>query len=113
MLTHDKYIEAIVYIALSFIMGQAVESLCSHSDYLAMNAVTANACEFLEVVLRELSVVPEVSLEISHLIVNILVKTFRNSIDNDNTQLQMSLLSIFKAILHKSNFYSAALKNEV
>ena len=30
VLTHDKYIEAIVYIALSFIMGQAVESLCSH-----------------------------------------------------------------------------------
>ena len=78
-----------------------------------MNAVNANACEFLEVVLRELSIVSEVSLEINHLLINTLVKTFRNSIDNDNTQLQLNLLLIFKAIIQKSNFYSVALKNEV
>ena len=52
-----------------------------------MNAVNANACEFLEVVLRELSIVSEVSLEVNHLLINTLVKTFRNSIDNENTQL--------------------------
>ena len=113
VLTHDKYIEAIIYITLPFIMGQAVESMCSHTDYLAINSVTAHACEFLEVVLRELNVSPEVSLEVNHILIQILVKIFRQSIDNDNTQLQLNLLSIFKAIIHKSNFYSAALKYDV
>lgn len=80
---------------------------------MAINSVNANACEFLEVLLRELNAVQDVSLEVNHLIIKILVKTFKTSISNENTQLQMNLLNIFKAILFKSHFYSAELRHEV
>ena len=51
----NKYLQAILNITLVFIIGQPVESMCSPEDYLAMNSVNADACEFLEVVLRELN----------------------------------------------------------
>lgn len=78
-----KYIQAIVYLTLQSIVGQAVESLGS-GLYQELQTVNASACEFLEQVMKSIQSKTNLSIEITHLIINPLVKALRQAIDNKN-----------------------------
>ena len=78
-----------------------------------MQTVNANACEFLEILLRTMSGDKELTQEVTHLLINRLVKTLHLAIENDNTALQLQLLQLIKVILLKCHFYTAELKTKV
>ena len=87
-LSANRYMQLIVYTTLSFIMGQAVESMMNRELYQETQTVNASACEFMELMLRSVNQYKELSQEVSHLIINPVIKTLRNAIDNSNKLLQ-------------------------
>jgi hypothetical protein len=78
-----KYIQSIVYLTLQFITGQAVESLSSQL-YIETQTVNASACEFMELVMKSIQSRTLLSVEITHLIINPLVRALRLAINNQN-----------------------------
>ena len=54
----------------------------------------------------------ELGLEITHLVINPILKTLRLAIDNDNTALQLQLTSLIRVILIKCHFWSPKLKDK-
>jgi hypothetical protein len=79
----NKYLEVIVYITLQFIMGQAVQSV-DQVLYQESQTVNASACEFMELILKSLESHPKTSNEIAHIIVDPILRTFKQVIDNQN-----------------------------
>lgn len=79
----NKYLQIIVYITLQFIMAQAVESV-NEKPYLYQESQTVNAsaCEFMELILKSLEQHKELSNEIAHIIIDPILRTFRQVIDN-------------------------------
>ena len=78
-------------------MGQAVQSV-DNSLYQDSQTVNASACEFMELILKSLENHPEVSNEIAHLIVEPILRTFSQVIDNQNNAMQVHLLNLLKVI---------------
>lgn len=76
-----KYLEIIVYITLQFIMGQAVESV-DNGLFQESQTVNASACEFMELILKSLETHPDISNKIAHIIVDPILRTFKQVIDN-------------------------------
>jgi len=93
---------------LSYIMGQAVESL-NEDLYLATQVVKASASEFMELILNSIKDFPDLEREIKHLIVSPLVKTLRTAIDNKNDAEQVHLLNLLRVIMFEGEFYSSKL----
>ena len=79
----SKYIQALVMTTLSYIMGQAVESL-NEDLYFSTQVVKASACEFMELILNSIKDYPDLEREIKHLIVGPIVKTLKAALDNKN-----------------------------
>ena len=52
VVSDGKYIHVIVSTILTFIMGQAVESLNDRETYLQTQTVNSTACELMEILLR-------------------------------------------------------------
>ena len=98
---------------LSYIMGQAVESL-NEDLYFSTQVVKASACEFMELILNSIKDYPDLEREIKHMIVGPIVKTLRTAIDNKNDAEQVHLLNLLRVILFEGEFYShkVALKKE-
>ena len=103
-----KYIQTLVYITLQFIMAQAVESLDAKL-HRETQTVNASAAEFLELVLKSVETYKELAAEVTHLIINPIVRTLRQSIDNANVAQQVHLLNLLKVALFESNFSSTQL----
>ena len=78
-----KYLEIIVYITLQFIMAQAVQSV-DQGLYQESQTVNASACEFMELILKSLEGHETTSNKIAHLIVEPILRTFKQAIDNQN-----------------------------
>ena len=97
---------------LSYIMGQAVESLNDRETYLQTQTVNSNACELMEILLRTMSSDKALSREITHLIFDPIISTLRLAIENDNTAQQLQLVQLIKIMLTKCHFWSAKLKNK-
>jgi hypothetical protein len=102
---NDKYIQAIVYITLQFIVGQAVESLSS-SLFIETQTVNASACEFMEQVMKSIFSKTTLSIEITHLIIRPLVNALRQAINNKNNAQQVHLLNLLQVIIIEGNFFS-------
>ncbi|CDW85800.1 n-terminal domain-containing protein [Stylonychia lemnae] len=101
------YLQVIVYITLQFIMAQAVESV-NEKPYLYQESQTVNAsaCEFMELILKSLEQNKEMSNEIAHIIIDPIIRTFRQVIDNQNHAMQVHLLNLLKVIFFQCNFDS-------
>lgn len=112
VVSNGKYIQVIVYTILSFIMGQAVESLNDRETYLQTQTVNSNACELMEILLRTMYHDKVLSQEITHLIIDPIISTLRLAIENDNTAQQLQLVQLIKIMLTKCHFWSAKLKNK-
>ena len=112
VVSDGKYIHVIVSTILTFIMGQAVESLNDRETYLQTQTVNSNACELMEILLRTMYYDKALSQEITHLIIDPVVNTLRLAIENDNTAQQIQLLQLVKVVLTKCHFWSAKLKNK-
>ena len=95
---------------LSYIMGQAIESL-NEDLYLNTQVVKASACEFMELILNSIKDFADLEREIKHIIVGPIVKTLRTAIDNKNDAEQVHLLNLLRVILFEGEFYSIKLSN--
>jgi hypothetical protein len=104
-----KYINALVNSTLTFIMGQSIQSL-NDELYYSTQIVKASACEFMELLLNSVKDLPDLSREIKHLIINPVITTLRNAIDNRNDAEQVHLLNLLKVILFEGEFYSQKLR---
>ena len=62
-------------------MGQAVESV-NEQLFQESQTVNASACEFMELILKSLEQHKEIAMEIAHVIIDPILKTFRQVIDN-------------------------------
>jgi hypothetical protein len=87
----------IVYITLQFIQGQAVESF-NEKLYTDSQTVNASACEFMELILKNLDYNKEISNEVAHIIINPILQTFEQVILNKNIAMQVHLLNLLKVI---------------
>ena len=99
---------------LSYIMGQAVESL-NKDLYFSTQVVKASACEFMELILNSIKDFSDLEREIKHMIIGPIIKTLRTAIDNKNDAEQVHLLNLLRVILFEGEFYNhklAAKKEE-
>ena len=78
-------------------MGQAVQSV-DNGLYQESQTVNASACEFMELILKSLEAHPETSNKIAHIIVDPILRTFKQVIDNQNHAMQVHLLNLLKVI---------------
>lgn len=90
---------------LQFIIGQAVESLDS-TLFQESQTVNASACEFMELIMKSIHTYKDLSIEITHLIINPLVKALRQAINSRNNAQQVHLLNLLQVIIIEGNFYS-------
>ena len=66
--------------------------------------MNASACEFMELILKSLETHPSTSNKIAHIIVDPLLRTFKQVIDNQNHAMQVHLLNLLKVIFFECNF---------
>ncbi len=96
-----SYLMVIVYITLEFIMGQAVESVNSQL-YQDSQTVNASACEFMELILKSFRPENSMSQYIAAVIIHPILRTLRNTIDNQDHAMQVHLLNLLKVIFFHS-----------
>ena len=96
---------------LSYIMGQAVESL-NEDLYFSTQVVKASACEFMELILNSIKDFADLEREIKHLIVGPIIKTLRTALDNKNDAEQVNLLNLLRVVLFEGEFCSQKLASK-
>jgi hypothetical protein len=74
--------------------------------------VNASACEFMELILKSLEQHRETSNEIAHIIIDPILSTFKQVIDNQNHAMQVHLLNLLKVIFFQCNFDAPETKGE-
>jgi hypothetical protein len=90
---------------LSYIMGQAVESL-NKDLFFHTQVVKASACEFMELILNSIKDYSDLVREIKHMIIGPIIKTLRTAIDNRNDAEQVHILNLLRVVLFEGEFYN-------
>ena len=112
VLSKHKYINCIVNSTLSFIMGQAVQSLNGDELYNSTQIVKASAAEFMELILNSIKDLPDLSREIKHMIINPVITTLSNAVANGNDAEQVHLLNLLRIILFEGEFWHPKMRSK-
>jgi hypothetical protein len=60
----------------------------------------------MELIMKSIQTYKDLSIEITHLIINPLVKALRQAINSRNNAQQVHLLNLLQVIIIEGNFYS-------
>lgn len=107
-LSSGRYIQAIVFMTLSYIMGQSTGN-GQENQYLETQVVKASASEFMELVLNSIKELKDLSREVKHLISLPLIRTLRQAIDTQNDAEQVHLLNLLRTVLFQGEFWEQKL----
>lgn len=66
--------------------------------------VNASACEFMELILKQVQRDPYVSYRIAHMIIKPLITTFYTVIENENYAMMVNIINLLDLILNECNF---------
>jgi hypothetical protein len=66
--------------------------------------VNASACEFMELILKQVQRDPLVSYRIAHMIIKPLINTFYTVIENNNYAMMVNIINLLDLILNECNF---------
>jgi hypothetical protein len=120
--TFDKtqvpiYLDILVQITLNFIRAEyrIDENLqLRFNDFQATETLTVNAsaCEFMELILKQVQKYPSHSNKIAHVIIKPLIKTFNHCIKKKNFAMQVNIINLLDLILNECNFQGSNEKLE-
>jgi len=71
--------------------------------------VNASACEFMELILKQLNKYFSVSNKIAHVIMDPLITTFYHVIEKKNYAMQVNIINLIDSILNECNFQGSIL----
>ena len=66
--------------------------------------VNASACEFMELILKQVEKYSSISNKISHIIVQPLIETFYHVIKKKNYAMQVNIINLLDLIFNECNF---------
>jgi hypothetical protein len=66
--------------------------------------VNASACEFMELILKQVEKYSTISNKIAHIIIKPLIETFYHVIKNKNYAMQVNIINLLDLILNECNF---------
>ena len=69
-----------------------------------MLTVNASACEFMELILKQVEKHGNISNRIAHMIVKPLIDTFHHLIEKNNYAMQVNILNLLHLIFNDCNF---------
>ena len=112
------YMDVLVEITLQFIMasdsndklyygGSDSQNSNQQEDNSQTLTVNASACEFMELILKQVEKYSSFSNKISHIIIEPLIDTFYNVILKKNYAMQVNIINLLDLIFKEGNFQGA------
>ena len=104
-----SYLDMLVEITLNFIRAEHSETE-SYNNQLNSNkisdtlTVNASACEFMELILKQVEKYSKFANKIAHTIISPLIETFNHVIQSKNYAMQVNIINILDLILNECNF---------
>ena len=102
------YLDLLVEITLLFIRAEhpleGGSSMLTETQISETLTVNASACEFMELILKQVEKNSEFSNKIAHLIIKPLIKTFYHVIIKKNYAMQVNVINLMELILNDCNF---------
>ena len=96
-----NYLDMLVEITLSFIRAEYQKKDNKQENTLTVNA---SACEFMELLLKQVQKYSNVANKIAHHIAGPLVNTFYHVISNNNNAMQVNIINLLEIIFQECNF---------
>jgi len=117
MFDNKKYLDLLVEITLQFIRAEypvddrqsslpQIRSSKNTKENQAAETLTVNAsaCEFMELILKQVQKYSDISNKIAHLIITPLINTFHHVIVKKNFAMQVNIINLLDLILNECNF---------
>jgi hypothetical protein len=101
------YLDILVDITLHFITLESpqgpgkAKGVSVSSETLTVNA---SACEFMELLLKQVEKYGQISNKMAHKIINPLIDTFHMAVVNKNYAMQVNIINLLNLILNECNF---------
>lgn len=106
-----QYMDILVEITLFFIRAEHskekinMANQSQKEDQLAESlTVNASACEFMELILKQVEKYSEISNKIAHVIIKPLIQTFHQVTKKQNYAMQVNIINLLDLILNHCNF---------
>jgi len=106
-----QYMDILVEITLFFIRAEHskekinMANQSQKEDQLAESlTVNASACEFMELILKQVEKYSEISNRIAHVIIKPLIQTFHQVTKKQNYAMQVNIINLLDLILNHCNF---------
>jgi len=105
-----NYLDILVEITLQFIRaehptdGSQINEPRRDNQLAETLTVNASACEFMELILKQIEKHGNISNKIAHVIIKPLIDTFYHLIEKNNYAMQVNIINLLHLILNECNF---------
>jgi hypothetical protein len=101
-----SYLYILVTITLDFIRvedEQQQNQQVSGAHRAKTTTVNASACEFMDLLMKQVNQYPDISNKIAHLIIEPLIATLHRTIESNNHAMQVNMINLLDLVLNQCN----------